>query len=256
MVLYAEEALWLAERGLLAVQHPQRPTPSPPSRLASAAVSSTTTTSLGAARSIGLTTSDVLGKCGALSTGGMSGFVGQLEEDGRLHGDFRSHQLPLAPLNDAKSASIHAAAGVESASSITYSDVTPSAEHYNLPVTAEDRTNVRDSRDRAVHPATVRLEEVENSPRGEDERPGATTSGETRGGGHARDNVNRQQSRVQPGVIESVIGCPVDEAGPGSQFASIDWLRETLPRAGVPWECYRAYAELKRRCVLAAMKRA
>lgn len=37
--------------------------------------------------------------------------------------------------------------------------------------------------------------------------------------------------------------------GAASQFLSTGVLLDVLPRAGVSWECYRAYAELKRRRV-------
>lgn len=37
-------------------------------------------------------------------------------------------------------------------------------------------------------------------------------------------------------------------------FLSVDVLYDILPIAGVPWECYRAYAELRRRYALCVIR--
>lgn len=64
-------------------------------------------------------------------------------------------------------------------------------------------------------------------------------------------DIGRQgQSLEHSGAVVSGVGGLVKVVESGSLFVPTGLLRETLVRARVPWECYRAYAELKRRCVV------
>lgn len=71
-------------------------------------------------------------------------------------------------------------------------------------------------------------------------------------GGLARGEQKHGRRKRGGGCKRGRSGCDGSERGGGAAppalFMSVEDLHGSiLPRAGVPWECYRAYAELKRR---------
>lgn len=97
--------------------------------------------------------------------------------------------------------------------------------------------------------AGARLEVAGSPARGGHAGTDGTISDGSLEGECAQDVRKQSRSRLHSGAIISGVGGPVKPVESGSSFVSTGLVRETLSRARVPWECYRAYAELKRRCV-------
>lgn len=248
-MLHAEEGLWLAEKGLLAV-HPQTSSP-PPKKNFSPTAASAATASPSPATSATATEQQRSGKQG--DHGGAAAHMGEAA-------------LPTAASDAAAAA---AAAAVRPPASESQRKTFPSPEA--MPATPSvarcGSGGDRDAPTPAKNPAKplwsdAASEEPDSAPTHADRVlppsaavPAGVSSASSGGmvapGGepsHGEEGLGARGRKDERGSCCRGGGKRRRPAGSGTPFLSIDALQEALPQARVPWECYRAYAELKRRC--------